>query len=271
MSTILKALKRLDDERRAEKPVRTLEDQVLGGARVASRRRRRVPWLPLLGGASVVVLAGGLALWLAPGSEAPPAAGAQAEQVAAGETAAPSAASVERPEPATPPRATAGTATPALREMLRTNAIPAAQAPAPPPEYPPATGALGSVAEIEREAARAEAQAEPPLQGAAAPPAAPQPSAAPREVANERAPDPELAREPSVAVIPPRPEVWVDRTQWHPSPEKRRAWVRVGPRGEAREVKESDSIDGVLVKEIKPSGVVFAAQGEEWRRGVGSN
>jgi hypothetical protein len=66
-----------------------------------------------------------------------------------------------------------------------------------------------------------------------------------------------------------RPEVWVERTLWHPNAEKRSALVRVGADGEVRELHEGDALDGVVVKEIRPSGVLFVHDGAEFKRGVG--
>jgi hypothetical protein len=302
MSTILKALKKLDHERRAEAPLPTLEEQVLagGGSRVRARRRG-VPWLPVLAAAGVLTLVAGLAWRFARGER--PAEAPATPAVAA----APIAAPVPRPQPRigveprepAPSQPVAGTAVPtALRARLRANVAPAkpgsparlaseSEAPAargrdfPPAAAPPASAQ--SAAPEPTPAAQALPAPSPP------PPArvAARESPAPREAPPQRAPEPkpapiataepepesEPAPEPAhdVAVIAPRPELWVDRTQWHPSPEKRSALVRLGAGAAPRELREGDEIDGVLVKEIKPSGVIFVRAGDEWRRNVGSN
>lgn len=295
MSTILKALKRLDDERRAEAPGRTLEEQVLGGASAVRPERRRIPWLALLLGLLGVGVASGLGYWLAREAVPRDAAKAQASEP----SAAPSAV-IAAPQPSAAPSAVVAAPQP--------SAVPVAAAPAPPTE-PSAALAPSELAvpasssptsEPAQAAPRPKKPPEPrlaarapdpaPVVRAPAPEQAP-PSASPSAGASASAariasaplaeqgapppasmpePAPESAPEPAVAVVAPRPEVWVDRTQWHPTPEKRRAWIRVGAGAPQQEAAEGDAIDGVVVHEIKPSAVILRHAGDEWRRGVGS-
>ena len=85
------------------------------------------------------------------------------------------------------------------------------------------------------------------------------------------APAPKPEEPPSAnALAAPAPAVGVDRTQWHPTPEKRSAMIRIGEEA-ARELREGDAVNGVVVKEIRPSGVVFLHRGEEFVRRVGSS
>jgi hypothetical protein len=101
-------------------------------------------------------------------------------------------------------------------------------------------------------------------------------SAAPRAGAEEPEPPREVTvarREPASETPPPAPTasapptLAVERTQWHPAAEKRVAWVSAA--GETRELGEGDVIEGAIVREIRPSSVLFSFEGEELRRGVG--
>ncbi len=80
-------------------------------------------------------------------------------------------------------------------------------------------------------------------------------------------------RRPASAAAPPRsasePEVSVVSTVWHPAGERRHARVRLRS-GETREVREGDRVEGLVVDRIEPSRVVFAKGGIELVRRVGS-
>ena len=69
---------------------------------------------------------------------------------------------------------------------------------------------------------------------------------------------------------PPLPALRVEKTLWHPSPDRRRAWLRVDGEDEARRVVEGDVVEGLLVAEIEPSGVVLERDGQRIQRGLGS-
>ena len=88
-------------------------------------------------------------------------------------------------------------------------------------------------------------------------------------MAKPRKPEPrEPARSPSVAVLVP-PKVRVERTIWHPKPERRSALVHVQGHKEALELKEGDAVGTLVVAEIEPSGVVFLHGGVRLRHRVG--
>jgi hypothetical protein len=61
----------------------------------------------------------------------------------------------------------------------------------------------------------------------------------------------------------------VERTVWHPDAARRRAWVRLEGRS-STELHEGDSLGGIVVRRIEPSGVVFVVEGRELRRAVGA-
>jgi len=61
----------------------------------------------------------------------------------------------------------------------------------------------------------------------------------------------------------------VERTVWHPSPERRSARVVVEGFPEPLELKEGDAVGVLVVAEIQPSAVVFLHGGARLRRPVG--
>jgi len=63
-------------------------------------------------------------------------------------------------------------------------------------------------------------------------------------------------------------EVAVLKTVWHPSPERRTARVSVSGDPAGREVREGDVVEGLSVREIKLSGVVFEREGVAIERRV---
>ena len=278
MSTILKALKRLDEQRRADASPRTLEEQVLAGG-AAREQSGSLPnkWLLALAGSGALLIVSGVAWFAATRTaEPPPVATAAPEPQAAPNSGLPSAA---LPAAAAP---IAGTQIdPAVRERLRAQtsrgelALTEGAASLRPtrgtqPEPEP-------LAEVEP----ASSEAAPPRLAVNSTIGAELPAPAPEAITRTPAPEPALeatlsARaeplpEPDVAVVAHRPDVWVERTQWHPSPDKRSAVVRIGEDGEARELREGDAVDGVVVKEIRPSGVLFLHEGAEFKRGVGAS
>ncbi len=298
MSTILKALKRVDEERRAEATPRSLEEQVLAGA-TAPRARRGAGasrGMLLAGGAAGVLVLAGAASWLTlrePAERAAPAAAmpqqppqaarepatARApapfealEDVAFGDAESPALAPPASPLGETPldgpgRRAQAETPPvpappPAARVAEVASSPPVAPAPAAAPEREPAPSER--LAAADRRALAAPAAPRPAERESppAATPRAGEVLDAPRSAATAPA-------ESDVARAAAEPDVRVERTQWHPAPEKRAALVRIGADGDARELREGDALDGLVVKEIRPSGVVFLHDGVELRRGVG--
>ncbi|MFI5320632.1 MAG: hypothetical protein ACHQ6V_13745 [Myxococcota bacterium] len=293
MSTILKALKRLDEQRRADVPPRTLEEQVLAGGapprRDESGLRNKWRWAAL--GVAATLLAGAGA-WYGPRERAEqpvPAPPAVAATPAATQPIDSPPAVAEPPRGSLPTRdrpVAGADLDPGVRGALRAEpargaAVASALAAASEPE---------SVAEVEaepasRSAARTQVAAAPvpprrSVQPAREPEPAAAPPAAPAHVASESPPAraevpaeraAALAAEPAASVALAYPEVWVERTQWHPVPDKRSALVRVGDDAEAHELREGDALGGVVVKEIRPSGVLFLYEGHEFRRGVGGS
>jgi hypothetical protein len=286
VSTILKALKRLDEERRADAAPKTLEEQVLaGGARRAAARRpnKRIAVLASAG----LGLIGGAAYWIATRApEPPPAAAPQAqhrptEALAAAVARAPREALPQPGAPLTGTAVDAGVREQLVPEPVRGATSGAAGGVLPAAGHQPEPGVSGEIppeTRLAEQRARAEA-----LRRLAAQRASEQPtggllvttSAAPRAGAEEPEPPREVtvARSEPASETPPAPtasalpRLAVERTQWHPAAEKRVAWVSAT--GETRELREGDVIEGAIVREIRPSSVLFSFEGEELRRGVG--
>ncbi len=283
MSTILKALKRLDEQRRAEASPRTLEEQVLaGGVPREQSGSRPNKWLLASAGAGALLVVSGAAWFAATRTaETPPVAAAAPEPQAAPNAGLPRA--IEDAPRAALPAAEAPIAgtqiDPVVRERLRAQASRG--------EFALTEGAAslrptrGNQPEPEpfAEVEPASSEAAPPHLAVSSPLRTELPAPAPEAITRTPAPAPgatlsvraEPSPEPDVAVVAHRPDVWVERTQWHPSPDKRSAIVRIGEHGEARELREGDAVDGVVVKEIRPSGVLFLHDGAEFKRGVGAS
>jgi hypothetical protein len=65
------------------------------------------------------------------------------------------------------------------------------------------------------------------------------------------------------------PQVFVERTVWHPLADRRVAMVSLGKEAEAVELREGDALGPYVVGEIEPTGVFFYQGDEELRRRVG--
>jgi hypothetical protein len=78
-----------------------------------------------------------------------------------------------------------------------------------------------------------------------------------------------LEPEPRARVARVAPPVRVARTQWHPDPERRLAWVEVDGMTALREVREGERVGPLVVREIEPAAVLFADDTVEVRREVG--
>jgi hypothetical protein len=89
---------------------------------------------------------------------------------------------------------------------------------------------------------------------------APMPEVEP-DFVDEDVPTARVARGPS--------PVRVERTQWHPSPERRVAWVEVAAVTALREVREGERVGPYVVREIEAAAVLFADGNAELRREVG--
>ena len=265
MSTILKALEKVEEERRSEEPGASpalepgpSESDGSGEPDAASLATPGEPFDPRAPRRrrSAIALGAGLAVLLALGwvwqtlserSDTPRSTLAATKPEAARRTTRPSAAPGPRPvavtKPASPPRAE-------VERALPSDPV-AKAAPAVVPPEP---------------VARAVPEARSPV---SPPPAAP----APRE-ARPAAPSRPVIAEPrraprQVAVVPPPPEVSVLRTVWHPTPGRRSARVEVEGHGDVLELREGDAVGVLVVAEIQPSGVVFLHGGARLRRAVG--
>lgn len=75
--------------------------------------------------------------------------------------------------------------------------------------------------------------------------------------------------EVSAAALPALRDVRVTRTIWHPSAERRFAYLQVSGQAAPLRVREGDLVGSVSVQTIEPSGVVFLEDGVEIRHRVG--
>ena len=304
MSTILKALRRVEEERPGAPvaPRRAMRgDFVAGSGGPPPRRKRGGPNLKLWGSVGAVVLLAALVWWRLPRPE--PAEVVQATPPPRAER--PARAEAPAPQPAPPPAeplAQAPEPAPAAPPMAE---APPAPAPAPPdpavpvdvaerlpplgatldappvaPEPPPPPSpTLAPRPPPEPPPARVVAPAPPPEAPAPSPAvekpeaavaAKPQPKPEPAAVASVPAPKPPpVVAEPTPPPAPSAPVVWVERTSWHPRSERRIAWVRVEGLEEPRELHEGDAVGALVVKEIRPSSVLFQHGATDLQRRVG--
>ena len=253
MSTILKALRRLEDKK-ADAAQRPLRDEVVVSA---GRRRARTGLAPAIAAGVALAFAGIALLWaLDPDSDFDAPA-----PTAPAVSAAPEPAPPEDPYAETAPSAGSFEADDAPDfEIVRPDPSAAPRPLAPPP--------LPRIEDDDR----------PPMQAARREPigrAAPPVEREPRyEVLDPEVP--EYAEEPlyeeeerEVVVAKPSASVRVARTQWHPDPDRRLAWVEVQGSVAMREVREGERIGPYLVREIQPASVLFADGNVEVRREVG--
>lgn len=221
----------------------------------------------------------------APAAVAPPAPAAErvGGRRARAEAAAARVASLpSEPAPAVPPAA--GDTEPGVSAEVVAHLPPLGTALEAPPAAPvepaapePAVARAAPVSEpapAPQAATRAAAQrpeptaAPAPAPEAAAPTPAPRPAATPAVASTAAAPVPKVARP---APPPPRaPAVLVERTRWHPSAERRRAWVDVEGMSGVRELGEGEAVGALVVKEIRPSSVVFLHGADTLTRRVGA-
>jgi len=275
MSTILKALRRLEEERESE--ARDLRDQVVARPRFEPRR----PRLLVLAGAGAVgalLVVGGF--WLVddrPGEHA----GAAAPRATRPVAPAP-ADRAEAPLPRSPEAghtrvaATPGHAsvtTPALTPppAMPVSGVHGANTAEPSPlatEVDPPPQAARTAPLPSPQAARIASVPEPPPQVApvtSLSPVAAGPDAAPlpREM-------PGIVGQPEVVRRMPLPRIVVERTLWHPTPGRRLAYLHVEGRAGGVELREGDAVGDAVVQQIDPSAVVFLHRGVEIRRRVGA-
>jgi hypothetical protein len=299
MSTILKALRRLELEKSAQELGRPLKDEVTSAPEAGSRRRFPLLALMIAAGALGLGLGSSL-LWLWPreGTETRLAESSRAQPRTAVvsappvQVAAPAALPTPSPEPSIPSPEVSVTSAPLPPEVALAPPVAVVSRPEPTraiaPEPPiaeppdpvaakPAAPVRGSLPPFARR--RAPAAAEPPP-AASEPPvqkvARVEPAAAVEKVARVE-PSPPAEKVARVEKPPPAeqlaraelPGVLVSRTVWHPQRDRRLAMVSLEG-GAPRELHEGDAIGSLVVSEIGPSGVVFLHDGVELRRRVGA-
>lgn len=302
MSTILKALRRLEQERtRADRPLR---EQVTGPVPTGDPSETATPrrWPILASGVAAGVAAGLALLFLVlgrgdPARETPrqaePAAplASAVREVPAGPPlpAAPGPeALAPRPAPPPAPRAIAGIEEMEPSEPLEEVAVldrgspppriatelrpePLAEPTAPPPgSVRPFEHARPQAATAQRAAARARSESSPAPQPRVPEPDAPAPAKRPAPPAAKASASPPPAAKASASAPPAALSgLRVVRTAWHPLAERRVAVVELPAGGGEQSVREGDRVAGALVKRIEPSGVVFEDAGRELRRKIG--
>jgi hypothetical protein len=246
VSTILKALRRLEQERSkgAERPLR---EQV-----VLSQARGPRSWPAWLAAGTALAL-GFAATWAA--------------LTNLGEPAAPPGALSTPPVATAPPPRASGSPTPigvasAPEPAPRVAAPPRPAPPAPRAAAPPRVAPAPAPARAIEPAPR---PVVPTPQAVAVAPAParsrlPEPAVEPDEEPVLTAP---IGRVPRLVEEEPRASarsalpVSVVRTSWHPQADRRAAWVAVGGES-AREVREGEWVGAYEVRTIEPDGVLFA-------------
>jgi hypothetical protein len=143
------------------------------------------------------------------------------------------------------------------------------EVPASVPEPPAAEVSRASASPTPAVRAVAATSGDEPERAAPAPPK-PEPAvvtpSAPRRA--ESVVDIALAGEEPPARLRPVAPAWtLERTRWHPAPEKRAASLRID--GLDQVVREGDDVGGYRVSEIKPSSIILEREGEEIVMGVG--
>ena len=250
MSTILKALRRLEEQKSVAKP-RPLRDEVV---LVPARRRSHGGLVIAIAAAFAFALVGGGLVWFfdrAPRDEAAPiAASAPAPDVAA----APEPVLAAEEERAT--EVTVSSPAPSDGAVQQ----PIVPAPESPPDF--AVVRPGTQEQPERVAAPLEPAAAESGEAAVERPSGVEPMP-------EVEPDFVDADVPTARVARSQSPVRVERTLWHPSPERRVAWVEVEGVTALREVREGERVGPYIVREIEPAAVRFADGSVELRREVG--
>jgi hypothetical protein len=293
MSTILKALRRLEEEKRSQQPA-SLEEDVLLAAESARRSPR--PWVLSLGIATgaalaVVLLLGALVYTLpifppaatSPLSTQPVPGRFSVSGVPAGQApAAPAAARESRPPVAAAPQP------PALFRPASIETVAVEPSPAEP--RAPLAESAGGPAEVAPAAAPV-SQARPQSVAAVRPPppvaAAPD---VPLQPADEPVPIDVAAVEPAAPPVVPAaakpsravpeaevevlerrhmPSLRVTRTIWHPNPDRRVAVVQLLGRP-PQKLGEGDVVAGFTVVEIGLADVELERDGVILQRRVGA-
>lgn len=288
MSTILRALQRVEGEKSESGEMGALREGVVAPGEPLVRERGR-HWRFGVTGSLVVILLGFFVWWMVPGEEASLPSDRSPAPVAAGPDPAPASSARSEGPPSRPHEwEVAAARPPAPVEEIRSSPpetvsmpepLPVEEpAPRPSVEEAPAPADPAPWEDVEetdllpppRHLAR-EPDPPPPVQVAAVPPPAEEvPPLA--EVAVQ--PPVRLAEPPAKVSAPPRvatlrpPKVTVQKTVWHPEPERRVARIEVEGRKGPIELHEGDAVGTLVVAEIQPSGVVFLHGGERLLRKV---
>ncbi len=308
MSTILKALERLEKEKQGGAAGPSPANELAVARPGVPQEPRRRWWLA---GAGALVLTGLLALWLRPhvvgtdrapamdgglvapaepvpaatvptaivAEPAPPRSPAPAPLAAAPEATVqpPPPVVTPAPDPAPGPAREETAPEPQASDLAKASGMPEEPAPAAPIaalEAPPGEPALEPARDPEPVAVR---EPVPLPEPAPAPiavevePVPPPPPPPARDGEPATAPAPSAKPKPAaLAARPAGPRVTVERTIWHPDAARRRAFLRPEGRASAAELREGDSLGEIQVERIEPSGVVFLHEGREVRRAVGA-
>jgi len=254
VSTILRALQRVEGEKSGEREMGELREGLVPDATPAVPERSG-RWRIGVGALLAVLLLGFFLWWLIPAEEiAPPAAVSAPPAPAEPEP-------ISEPGRAPPPPigpeaeiAPAGTP-PLLAEELPAPPTSWTAESLPPFQPPEVTPLLEELAEV-------------PAAVVAPPPPAAELAEEPPPLLVEP-PAPKASAPARVATLRP-PEVTVKKTTWHPNPERRVAEVEVEGRKGALELHEGDAVGTLVISEIQPSGVVFLHGGERLHRKVGT-
>ncbi len=238
MSTILKALRRLEQEREQD-AARPLRDEV-----VFSRSRRRAArgiW-GLVGGALVLGFAATWALLPTPTREG---SGDEPRETTIGAAAT---ATVASPPPASTTNEAAKPGNPALAIEPGPRSAP----------IPPATRSVSSLARAPGVPSTSGSPVPEPVRARPAPETA----VAPTDDVVLRAPIAGRAsrfvdEEPEARSRSAEMPVRVVRTTWHPRAERRTAWIAIGD-AEPREVREGEWAGAFEIRTIEPDGILFA-------------
>jgi hypothetical protein len=278
MSTILKALRRLEEDKRARAAL-SLDEAVLEPA-AASRRSSSGGLAVSLGAGAaaaigVVAIAWSLSdLWMPRAQEPAPAAPVAALQTPPQESAPTvTVAIVDAPRPPATTPVPIAQPSPLKRTQAIEKRIAAGQKPASATTEAPAPAALTVVAKVpERPEAPAAVSAPAPTsvrRSVAKPASVPPP--APESVVAKSTPQPAPApARVEVVERSPVPELAVQQILWHPTPSRRIAVFEVEGEGSHR-IGEGQVVAGFTVAKIGISQVDLVRDGVELKRRVGSN
>jgi hypothetical protein len=275
MSTILKALRRLEEDKRA-RAAPSLDEAVLEPA-AASRRSSSGGLAVSLGAGAaaaigVVAIAWSLSdLWIPRTQEPAPATPVAALQTPPQESAPTVTVAIvdaPRPPPITP--VPIAQPSPLKRTQAIEKRIAAGQKPASAPTEAPAPAPETVVAKVPERPAAVSAPAPRSVRRSVAKPAS-VPPPAPESVVAKSTPQPAPApARVEIVERSPVPELAVQQILWHPTPSRRIAVFEVEGEGSHR-IGEGQVVAGFTVAKIGISQVDLVRDGVELKRRVGSN